>query len=228
MSICLYAMCADNGAFDLPVLKELLTAHALLTMQKEGLMLVYLEAGKLPNLTTTATQYDQIITHLSYYTTALPVRFPTLLQDLPALTHWVERNQMAIQEKLTNLAGKVEYTLLLRNTQAENDIASLPALPTTTVGKYLKQKLAEYQPIIHKENIVNAFLAQYLPIFAQNSTQHKRLAPAQPDIIWEAVFLIEISHLPAFLPILETNFDLPPTIHLAYSGPWVCYHFATL
>lgn len=238
MKVCVYALCTPSEAFNLPAVSHLLAENELLTVYQGEITVLYkiITENTIENLATDALAYDQCMSGLSEYIVALPIRFPTLMQDLASLLVWVAQNQSVIQTKLALIAGKVEYTLFLQEVSTEIQIT--PALPdavgklqSKTVGKYLSQKLAEYQHKIEQEKWVKVFLETYLAIISKNAAQYEEVKTNQKNKLWGAVFLVEIHNLPAFLQSIEsikTSFTLPDTMQFGYSGPWICYHFATL
>ncbi len=233
MKVCLYAFCTITDSLFLPTVIELIALYGLTLLPHTGVGILYLptEAGKVENLPDKAIEYDQFLSALSLHVTVLPVRFATILQDISALLVWTEAHQKTIQQKLTHLAGKVEYTLALKK-QTIQPIESITSwsdvvakLPTTAVRTYLTQKLTEYQLEVARQKTIATFVTTYLPALLKQATAHEILPSRGEMILWEAVFLIDIPKLHDFMQITASIVPTP-TYYLDCLGPWVCYHFA--
>lgn len=186
-----------------------------------------------------ALQHERAIAALQRLGPVLPIRFGSLFSSTSSLERWAETNASAIDEYLSSVHDKDEWTIRINLETARTLLGlatsdpewamRMKALPVSSGARYLAEKrLAEAarQEARRRAREIAARIRGIGCVLADERLLPLRKPEAAGDEpIFNAAYLVPRAALSSFQQGATSAVDGLDFIRLEFSGPWAPAHF---
>ncbi|MFA4853558.1 MAG: GvpL/GvpF family gas vesicle protein [Bacteroidales bacterium] len=187
-----------------------------------------------------AIDYARVIEDLAQHFTLLPVRFGTLMESPDAIKEILIKYYDEFKQNLQKVENKYEFSLKVLwdyekcsgkiriKTESEDQNAAKlfhhNSISTDYLLKKLKKHRFENALLKHVEQLIeeiSSHLAQLNPI-------HKFQKMVTPNIILDAVFLLEKNKKDEFIHAIDHLKSQHDDLNFLLTGPWPPYNFVEI
>lgn len=169
-------------------------------------------------------RHQQAVAEIARQTTIIPARFGTIFSGPQAIEKDVESRKNALKKTLKKIEDSDEWGVKVF---AEHSSASSsPAAHATSGREYLQQKAAQLK--IRPERDPSAFsdFAAALSEIATGSAPTGKVSGAQPDLVWQATFLVPRKQREKWDNVLQEYVERwSGHRRIEVNGPWPPYSF---
>jgi hypothetical protein len=171
-------------------------------------------------------RHQQVVGEIAHDTTIVPARFGTLFSSRKALLKDVEARQRALQKVFDRIADSDEWGVKVF---AEPQPASAAdATPARSGRDYLQQKSASMKKRPEQNDAPLAEFSAELEKVASDSAPTGKVSGAQPDLLWQATFLVPRSRRKRWDQVLRKFVQQWGGVRrIEINGPWPPYSFVS-
>jgi len=170
-------------------------------------------------------RHQQVVGEVAEQTSIVPARFGTVFSGEPALVKDVQGRKAALHKVFARVAGGDEWGVKVF---AESQVAPV-ALPDARSGKeYLQQKAARLKKRPERNDQELQELAAALGKIATDSAPSGKVSGAQPNLLWQATFLVPRSKRKQWDQVLRNFVERwEGQRRIEVNGPWPPYSFVS-
>ena len=170
-------------------------------------------------------RHQQVVAEVAEQATIVPARFGTVFSGEAALVGDVQGRKAALKKVFARVAGGDEWGVKVF---AERQVAPV-TVPEARSGKeYLQQKAARLKKRPERNDQELQGLATALGKIATDSAPSGKVSGAQPNLLWQATFLVPRSKRKLWDQVLRDfveRWDGQRRIEV--NGPWPPYSFVS-
>jgi Gas vesicle synthesis protein GvpL/GvpF len=170
-------------------------------------------------------RHQQVVGEVAGQMTIVPARFGTIFSGEPALTKDVQNRKAALKKVFARVAGGDEWGVKVF---AERQPAPA-AVPEARSGKeYLQQKAARLKKRPERNDQELLDLSTELGKIATDSAPSGKVSGAQPNLLWQATFLVPRSKRKLWDQVLKNFVERwEGQRRIEVNGPWPPYSFVS-
>lgn len=171
-------------------------------------------------------RHQQVVGEISQAETIVPARFGTLFSSRAALTRDVLGRQAALKKAFARIADSDEWGVKVF--AEPQPVVSARARAAKSGRDYLQQKAASMKKRPeHNEAPLSEF-ADALEEVASESAPTGKVSGAQPDLVWQATFLVARSRRKQWEQVLRRFVkQWSGQRRIELNGPWPPYSFVS-
>jgi hypothetical protein len=170
-------------------------------------------------------RHQQVVGEVAEQMTIVPARFGTVFSGEPALLKDVQGRKAALKKVFARVAGGDEWGVKVF---AERQVAAVPVTEARSGKEYLQQKAARLKKRPERNDQELQELATALGKIATDSAPSGKVSGAQPNLLWQATFLVPRPKRKAWDQVLKNfveRWDGQRRIEV--NGPWPPYSFVS-
>jgi Gas vesicle synthesis protein GvpL/GvpF len=171
-------------------------------------------------------RHQQVVGEIAQAETIIPARFGTLFSSRKALLKDVEARQAALKKVFSRIADSDEWGVKVFAEPQPARPAS--AAPARSGRDYLQQKAASLKKRPERNDAALHELAEELGKVASESAPTGKVSGAQPDLLWQATFLVPRSRRKQWEQVLQRFVQQWEGVRrIEINGPWPPYSFVS-
>lgn len=169
-------------------------------------------------------RHQQAVGEIARQTTIIPARFGTIFSGPQAIEKDVESRKNALKKTLKKIEDSDEWGVKVFAEHAS--AASSAAVQATSGREYLQQKAARLKVRPERDPSAASEFAASLSRIATGSAPTGKVSGAQPDLIWQATFLVPRKQRKKWDNVLQEYVERwSGQRRIEVNGPWPPYSF---